>query len=225
MYICISTQKGDAEMLEAVGEIYKVKDGRAIIIADIDPYKAERQEIKSCTVRYDDGRHISADQRKKIYAIISDIALYTGNAPEMEKALQKYFYIERYGVEYFSLSNCSVSEAREFINYLIDFCFENNIGTRDTLLNRTDDIGRYLYSCLINRKCAVCNQKAEIHHCEGSRVGMGFDRRRVNNIGRYAIALCRKCHSIAHNDEYGFFEKNHIYGIKLDAYAVRRLGL
>ena len=212
-------------MLETVGEIYKVKDGRAIIIADIDPYKAERQEIKGCLVRYDDGRHISADQRRKIYATIADIAEYTGNAPEMEKALQKFFYIERYGVDYFSLSNCSVTEAREFINYLIDFCFENNIGTRDTLLNRTDDISRYLYSCVINRKCAVCNQKADIHHCEGSRVGMGFNRRKVNNIGRFAIALCRKCHSIAHNDEKKFFEKNHIYGVQLDAYAVKKLKL
>ena len=79
-------------------------------------------------MRYDDGRHISAEQRKKIYATIADIASYTGNAPEMEKALQKFFYIERYGAEYFSLSNCSVSEAREFINYLIDFCFENKKG-------------------------------------------------------------------------------------------------
>lgn len=212
-------------MLETVGEIYKVKDGRAIIVADIDSYKAEKQEIKSCLVRYDDGRHISADQRKKIYAIIADISQYTGNAPEMEKALQKYFYIERYGGDYFSLSDCTMTEAREFINYLIDFCFENSIGTRDTLLNRTDDISSYLYSCLINRKCAVCNKKAEIHHCTGSRVGMGFNRRKINNVGRSAIALCRKCHSIAHNDERRFFDKYHIYGIKLDEYAVKKLGL
>ena len=123
------------------------------------------------------------------------------------------------------MSDCTVTQAREFINYLIDFCFENNIGTRDTLLNRTDDISSYLYSCLVNRKCAVCNNKADIHHVEGSRVGMGFDRRKVNNIGRYAVALCRKCHSIAHNDELGFFEKYHIYGVQLDAYAVRRLGI
>ena len=212
-------------MYEASGQIYKVKDGKALIVADIDTFRYERQEIKNCAVRYFDGRRISPEQRKKIYAIIADIAEFTGNVPEMEKAMQKYFYIERYGADYFSLSDCTVTEAREFINYLIDFCFENNIGTRDTLLNRTDDISRYLYSCLINRKCAVCNNKAEIHHCEGSRVGMGFDRRKINNIGRLAVALCRKCHSIAHNDEKKFFEKNHIYGIKLDAYAVKKLKL
>ena len=210
---------------ESIGEIYKVKNGNAIIVAPVSPYLLDKQKIDKCLVRFDDGRTINAEQRKKAYAILSDITEFTGNLPEYEKELQKYFYIARTGAEYFSLSDCTVSEAREFISYLIDFCFENNIGTRDTLLNRTDDISRYLYSCLINRKCAVCNNKAEIHHCEGSRVGMGFDRRKINNIGRLAVALCRKCHSIAHNDEKKFFEKNHIYGIKLDAYAVKKLKL
>ena len=212
-------------MTETVGSIYKIKDNQAIIVASVDPYMIERQKITRCMVRYDDGRHITADQRKKAYAIIGDIAEFTGNVPEWEKELQKYFYIERYGEEYFSLSDCTVTQARDFISFLIDFCFENDIGTRDTLLNNTDDINRYLYSCLANRKCAVCNGKAEIHHCEGSRVGMGFNRRKIDNVGRYAIALCRKCHNRAHNDEKGFFEKNHIYGIRLDEYLVKKLGL
>ena len=212
-------------MTETVGSIYKIKDNQAIIVASVDPYMIERQKITRCMVRYDDGRHITADQRKKAYAIIGDIAEFTGNVPEWEKELQKCFYIERYGEEYFSLSDCTVTQARDFISFLIDFCFENDIGTRDTLLNNTDDINRYLYSCLANRKCAVCNGKAEIHHCEGSRVGMGFNRRKIDNVGRYAIALCRKCHNRAHNDEKGFFEKNHIYGIRLDEYLVKKLGL
>ena len=211
--------------MEAVGQIYKVKDNRAIIIAEINPYLAERQKIKSCLVRFDDGRRIRAEQRKKAYAIMADIADYTGYDPEQMKALLKFYFIERYGGEFFSLSDCTVSVARDFISFLIDFCFEQGIGTRDTLLNRTDDISRYLYSCLANRKCAVCNKKAEIHHCEGSRVGMGFNRNKIENEGRYAIALCRKCHAQAHNDEYGFFEKYKIYGIKLDRFLCDKLGL
>lgn len=210
---------------EAVGEIYKVKDGRAVIIAPVSPYLLEKQRIHKCFVRFDDGRTITAEQRKKAYAILADIAVYTGNDPRWEKELQRFYYIARYGAPYFSLSDCTVSTARDFISYLIDFCFEHNIGTRDTLLNCTDDIGRYLYSCLANRKCAVCNGKAEIHHCEGSRVGMGFNRNKIDNVGRKAIALCRKHHNQAHNDEYGFFDKYHIYGIALDAYLVKKLGL
>lgn len=211
--------------METVGEIYKVKDNKAIIIAEINPYLAEKQNIKSCLVRYDDGRKISAEQRKKAYAIMADIADYAGYEPEQMKELLKYFFIGRYGGEYFSLSDCTVTTARDYISFLIDFCFENNIGTRDTLLNNSDDISRYLYSCLLHRKCAVCNKKAEVHHCEGSRVGMGFNRNKIDNVGRYAIALCRKCHNQAHNDEYGFFEKFKIYGIKLDQYLCDKLNL
>ena len=211
--------------MEAVGTIHKIKDNQAIIIAEINPYLAERHMIKQCLVKYDDGRKIRAEQRKKAYAIMADIADFTGYAPEQMKALLKFYFIERYGEEYFSLSDCSVSTARDFISFLIDFCFEQGIGTRDTLLNQTDDISRYLYSCLANRKCAVCNKKAEIHHCEGSRVGMGFNRNKIDNMGRRAIALCRKCHNQAHNDEKGFFEAYKIYGIKLDRYLLDKLGL
>ena len=211
--------------IESVGEVYKVKGGYAVIVAPVSPYLLEKQSIKQCLVRFDDGRRITAEQRKKAYAILAEIAKHTGNLPEPEKELQKYFYIARYGGPYFSLSDCSVSTARDFISYLIDFCFEHDIGTQDTLLNCTDDISRYLYSCLSNRKCAVCNKKAEIHHCEGSRVGMGFNRNKIDNVGRKAIALCRKHHNQAHNDEYGFFERYHIYGIALDAYLVKKLNL
>ena len=142
--------------VEAVGEIFKVKDGRAIIIAPVSPYLLEKQDIKQCLVRFDDERTIKADQRKKVYAILADITEHTGNMPEQEKELQKYFYIARYGVPYFSLSDCSTSTARDFISYLIDFCFEHNIGTRDTLLSCTDDVSRYLYSCLAQTGSAPC---------------------------------------------------------------------
>ena len=212
-------------MVEEIGNIYKVKDGMAVIIAPVNPYLLEKQNINQCLVRFEDGRTIRPLQRMKAYAIIRDISEYTGNEPEWEKEFQKYSYIVRTGEPYFSLSDCTVTMAREFISYLIDFCFENNIGTRDTLLNCTDDISRYLYSCLANRKCAVCNKKAEIHHVEGSRVGMGFDRRKISHVGRKAIALCRKCHNEAHGDESGFLDKHHIYGIPLDSWLCKKLRL
>ena len=36
-------------------------------------------------MRIDDGRRISSDQRKKIYALIKDIADHTGHHPEYLK--------------------------------------------------------------------------------------------------------------------------------------------
>lgn len=213
-------------MIENTGYIQTIGKGYVTVLVPTENNTVfEKQNITACRVRFDDGRTISADQRKKIYATVRDIADYTGDLPEYMKEWLKYRFIEKYGGEYFSLSDCTVTTARDFISFLIDFCFEQNIGTRDTLLNRTDDISRYLYSCLANRRCAVCNSKGEIHHCEGSRVGMGFDRNKIDNIGRRAICLCRKHHHIAHNDEAKFFEKYHIYGIELDGYLVKKLKL
>ena len=115
------------------------------------------------------------------------------------------------------------SVARDFISYLIDFCFYQNIGTRDTLLNVTDDIGRYLYSCLENRKCAICNAPGEVHHVD--RIGMGRDREQIVHIGLKAICLCRKHHDEAHRHEKELFDKYKIYGIELDEYLCTKLKL
>ena len=47
--------------------------------------------------------------------------------------------------------------ARDFISYLIDFV-STKISEQEILcLMLQIDIGRYLYSCLENRKCAICN--------------------------------------------------------------------
>ena len=43
------------------------------------------KHMNRCSVWLDDGRHISADQRKKIYATVNDISAYSGNVPELEK--------------------------------------------------------------------------------------------------------------------------------------------
>ena len=213
-------------MIENVGYIQNVSKDHATILVPIDnQYVFEKQNITECLVRFNDGRTISAEQRKKIYATIADIADYTGDVPDFVKEWLKYRFIEKYGGEYFSLSDCEMTTATDFISFLIDFCFEQNIGTRDTLLNRADDISHYLYSCLANRRCAVCNAKGEVHHITGSKVGMGFNRGKVDNVGRQAVCLCRKHHNAAHNDEKGFFGKYHIYGIKLDEYLIKKLKL
>lgn len=213
--------------METVGFICGIHEDYIQLTVPIEhSFWIDKNEITKARVVFDDGRTIGADQRKKVYAIIGDIAHWCGHTPiELLKDDLKNYFLEYTGGEYFSLSDCTVTTAREFINYLINFCFYHNVPTRDTMLNRTDDIGMYLYACLANRKCCICNDKAEIHHCEGSRVGMGFNRNKIDNTGRSAIALCRRHHHQAHAGEAAFFEKYHIYGIPLDKYLVKRLKL
>lgn len=182
-----------------------------------------QKQVDIIEIRLVDGREISAEQRRKIFATVRDIAAWSGHEPEYIRQFTEFDFRLQNGLEPFSLSDCDKSTAREFISYLIEFCFNHGVPTRDTLLNRTDDIGKYLYYCLEHRRCAVCNKKADIHHV--TAVGMGRDREQIIHAGMEAIALCRKHHQEAHIKGQAFFNEYHIYGIKLDKYLCDILNL
>lgn len=172
----------------------------------------KEKTIRQAEVRFDDGRHISIDQRKKAYATIRDISDYTGFLPEECKEQMKYVHIIRTGCEYFSLSDCSVDTAREFINTLIEFSLENGIPLSDLGTNRTDDIGKYLYFCIKHKKCCICGKPGEIHHVDA--IGMGNDRRKVDDSNHRKMCLCRMHHTIAHQRGMIAFEQMYkVYGI------------
>lgn len=202
-------------------------DGRRLVVIPECEITDEllHKQIEDVEIRLNDGRIITALQRKKAYATIRDIADYSGHLPEFLKEWFKYEYMIQTGEDYFSLSDCSVTTARNYINILIDFCLHYGVPINEPLVQRTDDINAYLYMCLYYRKCAVCGKPADIHHVTGSKIGMGSDRGEVHHLGREAIALCREHHTKAHTDERAFFEENHIYGIKLDERLCDRLNL
>lgn len=172
----------------------------------------KKKEIEHIGVWLDDGRTISALQRKKIYASIRDFSIFTGYAPEEAKEVLKFMYVERTGRELFSLSNCSMDIAREFINFIIDICLENGIILSDSLYERAEDIEYMLKSCLRNRRCSICGRKGEVHHWDA--IGMGNDRKHYDDSSNRKICLCRKHHTLAHS--YGrerFMQVYHIFGV------------
>lgn len=170
------------------------------------------KRCRSAQIRLDDGRRNTAEQRKKAYATMRDIAAYTGYLPEEQKEWLKYLHISRTGSDYFSLSDCSVDTAREFINTILDYALEEGIPLSDLGINRTDDIGKYLYFCIKHKKCAVCGRPGEIHHVDA--IGMGRDRTKVDDSGSRKICLCRTHHTIAHTKGMDRFEQMyHVYGI------------
>lgn len=172
------------------------------------------KRCRSAQIRLDDGRRITAEQRKKAYATMKDIAAYTGYLPEEQKEWLKYLHISRTGSDYFSLSDCSVDTAREFINTILDYTLEEGIPLSDLGINRTDDIGKYLYFCIKHKKCAVCGKPGEIHHVDA--IGMGRDRRKVDDSGSRKFCLCRTHHTIAHAKGMDRFEQMyHVYGIAI----------
>ena len=124
----------------------------------------------------------------------------------------------------FSLADCDMSTAREFITYLIDFIIANDIPTRVPLIDNCDDIAAYMYACTMHRKCAVCGKPADIHHCEGSRIGAGVDRTKVHQLGREVLPLCRVHHTELHTmPESEFVKKYHLQKVKLDEALCKRL--
>lgn len=191
------------------------KDGTDLVVSVPDLKLGDmfqRKKIRNAEIRFDDGRHISAEQRKKAYATIRDISDWTGYLPEEMKEILKYQHMMRTGDAYFSLSNCSMDTAREFINTILEFALENGIPLSDNAIERTDDIGRYLYYCLLHKKCAICGKDGEIHHEDA--IGMGNDRTKVDDSSYKKICLCREHHTLAHSlGVIRFREMYKVYGI------------
>ena len=80
-----------------------------------------------------------------------------------------------------------------------------------------EDPNKFLYPALMKSSCAVCGEKAELHHAEGSKVGMGRYRVEIPHIGLEAYALCRGHHTEAHQvPQYEFNAKYHLFPIKID---------
>ena len=193
----------------------EVDNGTEIIIRIPDKKIGEflsQKCIKKAEMRFDDGRTISIEQRKKAYATIRDIADYTGYLPEEQKEWLKYLYIQKTGDDYISLSDCSMDQAREFINVILEYAIESGIQLSEQAINRTDDIGKYLYFCIKHKKCAICGQDGEIHHEDA--IGMGNDRKTIDDSNHKKICLCRKHHTIAHQMGVERFTKMYkVYGI------------
>ena len=77
-------------------------------------------------------------------------------------------YCQLMNIDLFSLANRShdtidMTTARDFIDWLVELCVMHGIPCQDTLLNRCEDQARYLYACVMNRRCCICGKKADIH--------------------------------------------------------------
>ena len=211
----------------ATGEIVEIlEDGRAVINATLpNIFHALDRKYRQVEIILPDGRHISPQQRRMIYAHIGDIAEWVDgyrNAETIEDAKQmvKWDFVltrmESQERRLFSLSNCDMTTAREFCNYLIDFIIKHGIPTKRPLIENTEDIGAYIYACLIHKKCACCGRPADLHHVD--TVGAnGGNREKINHLGLRALPLCREHHTDLHKmGDTDFMQKWHLEPVKID---------
>lgn len=214
-----------------------------------------RQDIRDCDVTLLDGRTISPRQNRAIHSMVRDITAYVSGYSEKESArsemlrvLQSIYLMDvasgqdniRYALtehfcelrdtELFSLSAksqnaASMSLARDFLTWLIDFALEHAIPCSGKLIDRAEDIQRYIYACVMHKRCIACGCDAELHHAE-DRVGMGRDRKNIIHTGMSVQPLCRKHHTEVHTiGQASFNAKHHVESIKCDEEVCKKYGL
>ena len=213
-----------------VGHVVKEADGGAMVYV---PYPAGQRKHEGCHesvgVEFVDKRRISAKQRKKAYVLISYIAAWWGYTPvEAMKEMLKLMFVGEAETlrRSFSLSDCDMTTARMFITYLIDFCLLHGVDVGEPLYQLSEDIPRYVWACLMNKRCAVCGRKAELHHCNGSVIGMGRNRKEICHIGMRTLPLCREHHTEIHKIGQEDFLKRYILEpVRIDERIAKVYGL
>jgi hypothetical protein len=210
----------------AVGHIVDIDEGGTATIKAVLPnlYRALDRKYNEVEIILPDGRRITAKQRRKVYSILAEISDYingqheSADVEETKEIMKWDFALARMeGQErrLFSLSNVDETTARNFIDYLIEFCVKNNVPMKISPLEYCEDISKYVYACMINKRCCICGKPADLHHVDA--IGMGNDRTEVIHIGRDALPLCRDHHVRLHEKGNKYFiETYHLQPVKID---------
>ncbi|QWF35112.1 hypothetical protein KME73_06385 [Latilactobacillus curvatus] len=167
---------------------------------------------------------ISPDQRKKTYALIHEVCDYLGYPDDAMEAWFKYQFIQREGIEWFSLSNCSMSLATSYLAFILDFCFEQDIPFRTRTWDMIPTDYHLTLQCLKHRKCVICGKRAQFAHVNA--VGMGVNRNKVDHTKRFVMPLCVNHHTEQHNKGINsFINYYHIKPVKPDLETLRILNV
>lgn len=221
------------------GAIVSANESGLTITVPYDPrYVTQRwQEVE---VNIPDGRRISPEQRRKAYALMGEIAEWSGMAPEEVKLTHKHEFVQRHleGLhrELFSLADCDMTTARQFISYLIDFVLAFDVPLKVPLVSVCDDVKQAVYACLMHRRCIVCGQKCELHHVSRPTPltsGGGYGPaeaspvldpgRSMDHIGMRCLPLCREHHKEAHDHgDEALMAKYHLEPVEIDEKMVKR---
>lgn len=219
-------------MIATVGRAYDHKGGVAVKTTR-PPADNLSNEV---TVLWNDARSISPEQRRKAWALIGEISaaygyLSAGDKKQLNGDMKRKFLLERMdeltaeAIKRFSLSDCDMTTARLYIDFLVAFCVEHSIPTHEPLVQYAEDINAYVYGCIMHHVCAVCRRPGELHHID--RVGMGRNRDEICHIGMECLPLCREHHMEAHqHGDAALLEKYHLETVTIDEKIARlyRLG-
>lgn len=212
------------------GRIHEIRpSGMMIIVAQMPEWKTVDLSGNVVEIGIPDGRLISPEQRKRIYAMLREISAWMGEMdPEVVKNYMKLEFMvsdmNAIARRLFSLSDCDMTTAREFTNFLASFIVANHIPVTQPITECGADIEFYVLQCLMHKVCAVCGKPADLHHVEA--IGMGRDRDVVYQIGMPVLPLCRIHHTECHRiGRESFLDKYHLEPVALTYKIGRVYGL
>ena len=186
-----------------------------------------RREYKEVEITMLDSRPLSDRQRKSCYAMLREIAVWSGYEPDEIKDMMKFNFLSSLveDMNQFSLSNASMSLVAAFQTFLARFIVAHDVPTRKRMLEYVDDVTDYVYACLVAKKCPICGKKADLHHIDP--VGMGRDRTEIIHEGMEVMPLCREHHMEIHRTgKADFFKRYHLNGgIEADKTICKIYGL
>ena len=202
-------------MIQTEGRVYEQR-GVVYVITSRPAVNNLSDEV---TVTWQDSRNRTAEQNRKAWALMSEIADFQGQEKEATYKEQSLAFTDKYleilQGRLFHLSTATVSEASVFITMLVEIIVENGIPTKQPLYTMCEDIEKYVYACLMNKKCCVCGLKADLHHVD--QVGMGYNRNTKPQLGARVLPLCRVHHTEYHTiGGTAFGEKYHVVAVPMD---------
>ena len=166
----------------------------------------------NCELILKDKESITPKQRKKVYAIIKDISKYIGDKPDNVKAIMKNEYLANGGTD-ISLKDCSKTEAKEFINLLLDYVLVMGIPLEEHPAVVTEDITHFMYKCIETNKCCICGKEhSQVYTLE--QIANNSKDINLKEIDTKKICLCE-----THLEEYHrlgkkeFMKKYNVVGI------------
>lgn len=208
---------------------YDERRGVVVIEAPYDDFVTMcRREYKEVEITMLDSRPLSDKQRRSCYAMLREIADWSGYEPDEIKDMMKYNFIGSLveTMSTFSLSNAPMSLVAAFQTFLARFIVAHDVPTRRPMLEYVDDIDDYVYACLIAKKCPICGKKADLHHWDA--LGMGRNRDEIIHEGLEVMPLCREHHMEVHTTgKADFVKKYHLndHGIPADKTICKIYGL
>ena len=216
---------------KAIGTITNYDERRGVVTIEV-PYdnfaRMCRRQYKTVEVTFIDSRPLSDKQRRSAYALIRDIARWSGDDERSMKEILKMDFwcgeLLQMADRMFSLSNAPMSIVSAFLSWLVEFVVKNDIPTSKPMLEFVDDVESYTFACLAAKKCVICGKRADLHHCDS--VGMGRSRDEIIHEGMEVMPLCREHHTEYHTiGKDSFMDKYHVKGVPADKTICRIYGL